>query len=132
MDLPYKRHTRIPGYRIWVTCKEAKRGDQREKMPKGTASTARAKGGVEGHESKGGGHKQRAEQRREHTGHRGRGEGRASANTSTSTSTGAPHSGRELEVGNNPKPGRYSRDIKKPRARTKKKGPAIGLEPTWV
>jgi hypothetical protein len=34
--------------RIWATCKEAKHGDQREKMPEGTAATARAKGGVEG------------------------------------------------------------------------------------
>jgi hypothetical protein len=30
--------------RIWATYKEAKRGDQREKMPRGTAATARAKG----------------------------------------------------------------------------------------
>jgi hypothetical protein len=34
--------------RTWATCKEAKHGDQREKIPKGTAATARAKGGVEG------------------------------------------------------------------------------------
>jgi hypothetical protein len=47
-----------------------------------------------------------------------RGEGRASA--SSSSSTGSPHSGRGLEVGNNPNPGRYSRDIKKPRTRQKK------------
>jgi hypothetical protein len=91
--------------------KEAQRGDQREKMPKGTASTARAKGGVEGWRT------QTTGRTTERT-HRGRGEGRAS--TSTSTSTGAPHSGRELKVGNNPNSGRYSRDIKKPRTRTKK------------
>jgi hypothetical protein len=34
--------------RRWAICKEAKRGDQGDKMPKGTAATARAKGGVEG------------------------------------------------------------------------------------
>jgi hypothetical protein len=33
--------------RTWATCKEAKHGDQR-KCPKGTAATARAKGGVKG------------------------------------------------------------------------------------
>jgi hypothetical protein len=55
--------------------KEAKRGDQREKMPKGTAATARAKGGVEGWRQRpkggGGAERQRREAAREGRAKRG-------------------------------------------------------------